>query len=68
MPALLLLAFIAEQMPYGMEYPFNQFGSGALAMFPPRTLPTPSLLDELGGLLENRENYPHLSQTQYTQF
>lgn len=68
MPALLPLAFIAEQMPYGREYPFDQFGSGVLAMFPPRILPTPSLLDEVGEMLENRENYLHLSQGQYTEF
>ncbi|KAK4806218.1 hypothetical protein QYF61_001141 [Mycteria americana] len=37
-------AFIAEQMSYGMEYPFRQFGSAVLAMSPPKILPTPSLL------------------------
>jgi len=37
-------------MSYGMEYPFGQFGSAALAMSPPKILPTPSLLVE-GGML-----------------
>ncbi|PKU30181.1 rna-directed dna polymerase from mobile element jockey-like [Limosa lapponica baueri] len=41
---LSLLALIAEQTSYGMEYPFRQFGSAVLAMSPPKTLPTPSLL------------------------
>ena len=45
-----LLAFIAEQTSYGMEYPFGQFGSAVLAVSPPKLLPTPSLL--LGGMLE----------------
>lgn len=28
-----LLAFTSEQMLYGMEYPFNQFGSVVLAIY-----------------------------------
>jgi len=32
-----------------MEYPFGQFGSAVLAMFPPKILPTPSLLAFVGG-------------------
>ena len=57
-----LLAFIAEQTSYGMEYPFGQFGSAVLAMSPPKILPTPSLLvggqcwrdslDAMGALLQ----------------
>ena len=39
-----LLAFIAEQMAYGMEYPFGQLGSAVPAMSPPKLLPTRSLL------------------------
>ena len=39
-----LLAFIAEQMLYGMEYPFGQFGSAVLDVSPPKILPSPSLL------------------------
>ncbi|PKU43514.1 hypothetical protein llap_6189 [Limosa lapponica baueri] len=37
-------AFIAEQTSYGMENPFDQFGSAVLALSPPNILPTPSLL------------------------
>lgn len=39
----LLLGFLSEQMSYGMEYPFGQFGSAVLIMFPPRTLATHSI-------------------------
>ncbi|KAK4806753.1 hypothetical protein QYF61_005549 [Mycteria americana] len=45
-PSSFLLAFIAEQTSFGMEYPFGQFGSAVLAMSPPKLLPTPSLLDK----------------------
>jgi len=38
-------------MSYGMEYPFDQFGSAVLAMSPPKILATPSLLGG-GGMLE----------------
>ena len=43
-PSSFLLAFIAEQMAYGMEYPFGQLGSAVPAMSPPKLLPTPSLV------------------------
>ena len=49
-----LLAFIAEQTSYGMEYPFGQFGSAVPAMSPPKILPTPSLLGEAEGMLERQ--------------
>ena len=44
-----LLAFVAEQMLYGMEYPLGHLGSAVLAVPPPKTLPTPSLLVWGGG-------------------
>jgi len=37
-----LLAFIAEQTSYGMEYPFGHFRSAVLAVSPPKLLPTPA--------------------------
>lgn len=40
-----LLAFTAEKTSHGMEYPFGQFWSAVLAMFPPKILPIPNLLD-----------------------
>lgn len=36
-------AFSAEQVPYGMEYPFAQVGSSVLAVLLPKLLPTPQL-------------------------
>jgi len=44
----LLLAFIAEQMSYGIQYPFGQFVSAVLAISPPKILPILSLLGEEG--------------------
>lgn len=50
-------------MPYGMKYPFGQFGSGVLVVFPPQPLLTPSLLvfaggaDAMPGLLAARQNF-----------
>lgn len=43
LPTTFLIAFIAEEM-YGMEYPSDQVGSAVLAMFPPKILPTTSLM------------------------
>lgn len=43
LPLAFLLAFIAEEMSHGMEYPFGEVGLAGLAMFPPKTLPTTSL-------------------------
>jgi len=37
-----LLAFIAKQTSYGMEYPISQFGPAVLAMSPLKILPTPA--------------------------
>ncbi|PKU46767.1 rna-directed dna polymerase from mobile element jockey-like [Limosa lapponica baueri] len=37
-------AFIAEQMSYGTEYPFGQFGSAVLAVSPPKILPSLNVL------------------------
>lgn len=34
----------SELMSYGMEYPFGQFRPAVPVVFPPRILPTPSLL------------------------
>jgi len=48
------LAFIAEQTSCGMEYPFGQLASAALAMSPPKILPFPSLLVREGGMLERQ--------------
>ncbi|GAB0199976.1 cAMP-dependent protein kinase inhibitor alpha [Grus japonensis] len=39
---LLHSAFIAEQMPYSMEYPLGQSGSAVLAVSPPTILPSPA--------------------------
>jgi len=52
-PPPFLLAFIAEQIFYGTEYPFGQFGSAVLPVSPPKILPTPSLLVR-GGTLERQ--------------
>jgi len=46
-----LLAFLAKQTSYGMEYLFGQFKSAVLAMSPPKILPTLSLLGEVGRML-----------------
>ena len=43
-PSSFLLAFIAEQMSYTMEYSFGQLVSAFLGMSPPKILPNPSLL------------------------
>ena len=70
-PPSFLLAFVAEQTSYGMEYPFGQFGSAVLAVSPPKILPTPSLLvrgecwrdslDAVGALLSSSQNTGVLS-------
>jgi len=46
-----LLAFIVEWTSYGVEYSFGQLGSAILVMYHPKTLPTPSLLGDSGGML-----------------
>lgn len=71
-----LLAFIAEEMSYGMEYPFGEVGSAVLAMFPPKILPTTSLVVKGGGRILKGQClklwdpklsciYQHLSSYQY---
>jgi len=66
-----LLAFIAEQMSYGMEYPCGQFRSAVLDTSAPKILPTPSLLlrgeswrdsrDAIRALLSSSQNAGGLS-------
>jgi len=66
-----LLAFIVEQMSYGMEYHFVHFESAVLAMSPPKTLPTLTLLvrgdcwrdslDAVQALLSSNQNTDVLS-------
>lgn len=73
-PLTFLLAFIAEQVSYGMEYPFGHFGSAALPVSPPKILPTPqptgeggefwrASLDAVGALLSSSQNTGVLSTT-----
>ena len=51
-PPHFLLAFTAEQTSYGTEYRFGPSGSAALAVSPPKVLPSPSTLDEVGSVGE----------------
>lgn len=37
----ILLAFIAEQTPHGLEYPFGLLGTAVLSLSPPKTLSMP---------------------------
>ena len=44
LPAQLPPVYILDMTSHGMEYPFGQFGSGALAVSPPKFLCPSSLL------------------------
>jgi len=48
-----LLASVAEQMSYGTEHAFGQFGSAVLAMSSTKVFPTLSLLVR-GGMLKRQ--------------
>jgi len=42
LPSPFLIAFVAELMSCGMDYPFGQFGSAVLIMSPPKIFPRPA--------------------------